>query len=240
MTQVNDNLVLVCGESSTGKTACLQHLENVLYLNCESGKKPSFRPKKFVQKTITDPYQVYEGFEWAETQPEIQTIVIDGLNYLMDMFESLHIIPATDGRKAWGDYAQFFRNLMQQYVAKSTKNVIFTAHTRTVYNESSLAMETKVPIKGALANTGIESFFSSIVTAKKVRVKDLEEYKNDLLNVTSRDKTLGLKYVFQTQITKDTIQERMRSPMGLFDDSETFIDNDITLVLQRLHEYYAE
>ena len=238
-TQVNDKLVLFCGESATGKSACLRNLRKVLYLNCESGKKLPFKPQQFLEKTITDPYQVYEGFQWAESQPEIETIVVDGLNYLMDMFESVHVLPSTNTMKAWGDYSQFFRNLMQQYVAKSSKNIIFTAHTRTIYNETSMAMETKVPVKGALANTGIESYFSCIVSAKRMKLKDLEAYSNDLLKITPREEALGFKYVFQTQITKDTVQERMRSPMGLFDDAETFIDNDAALVLKRLNEYYA-
>lgn len=128
---------------------------------------------------------------------------------------------------------------MQQYVAKSSKNIIFTAHTRTIYNETSMAMETKVPVKGALANTGIESYFSCIISAKRMKLKDLENYGSDLLNITQREDALGFKYVFQTQITKETVQERMRSPMGLFDDKETFIDNDAVLVLKRLNEYYA-
>jgi len=238
-TQVNDKLVLFCGESATGKSACLRNLRKVLYLNCESGKKLPFKPQQFLEKTITDPYQVYEGFQWAESQPEIETIVVDGLNYLMDMFESVHVLPSTNTMKAWGDYSQFFRNLMQQYVAKSSKNIIFTAHTRTIYNETSMAMETKVPVKGALANTGIESYFSCIVSAKRMKLKDLEAYPNDLLKITPREEALGFKYVFQTQITKDTVQERMRSPMGLFTDAETFIDNDAVLVLKRLNEYYA-
>ena len=237
--QVNDKLVLFCGESATGKSACLRNLRKVLYLNCESGKKLPFKPQQFLEKTITDPYQVYEGFQWAESQPEIETIVVDGLNYLMDMFESVHVLPSTNTMKAWGDYSQFFRNLMQQYVAKSSKNIIFTAHTRTIYNETSMAMETKVPVKGALANTGIESYFSCIVSAKRMKLKDLEAYPNDLLKITPREEALGFKYVFQTQITKDTVQERMRSPMGLFTDAETFIDNDAVLVLKRLNEYYA-
>lgn len=237
--QVNDKLVLFCGESATGKSACLRNLRKVLYLNCESGKKLPFKPQQFKEVVITDPYQVYEGFTWAETQPEIETIVIDGLNYLMDMFESVHVLPSTNTMKAWGDYSQFFRNLMQQYVAKSSKNIIFTAHTRTIYNETSMAMETKVPVKGALANTGIESYFSCIISAKRMKLKDLENYGSDLLNITQREDALGFKYVFQTQITKDTVQERMRSPMGLFDDKETFIDNDAVLVLKRLNEYYA-
>jgi len=237
--QVNDKLVLFCGESATGKSACLRNLRKVLYLNCESGKKLPFKPQQFKEVVITDPYQVYEGFTWAETQPEIETIVIDGLNYLMDMFESVHVLPSTNTMKAWGDYSQFFRNLMQQYVAKSSKNIIFTAHTRTIYNETSMAMETKVPVKGALANTGIESYFSCIISAKRMKLKDLENYGSDLLNITQREDVLGFKYVFQTQITKETVQERMRSPMGLFDDKETFIDNDAVLVLKRLNEYYA-
>jgi hypothetical protein len=237
--QVNDKLVLFCGESATGKSACLRNLRKVLYLNCESGKKLPFKPQQFKEVVITDPYQVYEGFTWAETQPEIETIVIDGLNYLMDMFESVHVLPSTNTMKAWGDYSQFFRNLMQQYVAKSSKNIIFTAHTRTIYNETSMAMETKVPVKGALANTGIESYFSCIISAKRMKLKDLENYGSDLLNITQREDALGFKYVFQTQITKETVQERMRSPMGLFDDKETFIDNDAVLVLKRLNEYYA-
>ncbi len=237
--QVNDKLVLFCGESATGKSACLRNLRKVLYLNCESGKKLVFKPQQFKEVVITDPYQVYEGFTWAEEQPEIETIVIDGLNYLMDMFESVHVLPSTNTMKAWGDYSQFFRNLMQQYVAKSSKNIIFTAHTRTIYNETSMAMETKVPVKGALANTGIESYFSCIIYAKRMKLKDLENYGSDLLKITPREERLGFKYVFQTQITKETVQERMRSPMGLFDDEETFIDNDAALVLKRLNEYYA-
>lgn len=240
MSTVNDQLLLVCGESSTGKSACLRNLSNVLYLNCEAGKKPPFKPKNFCQQVITNPLEVYTWFTWAEAQTEIHTIVIDGLNFLMDMYESLYVIPSTNTMKAWGDYAQFFKTLMQQYVANSTKNVIITAHTRSVYNESSLAMETKVPIKGSLANQGIEAYFSSIVSAKKVKIKDLEKYQNDLLAITPREIAVGYKHVFQTLVTADNVQERVRSPMGLFEDKETYIDNDVSNVLKKLSEFYAE
>lgn len=39
--QVNDNLILIGGESGAGKSACLMNLRNhegVLYLNCEAGE----------------------------------------------------------------------------------------------------------------------------------------------------------------------------------------------------------
>jgi len=38
---VNDMLVLICGDSASGKSASLENLENpegVMYLNCESGQ----------------------------------------------------------------------------------------------------------------------------------------------------------------------------------------------------------
>ena len=238
MTQVNDQLVLICGKSSSGKSTCLRNLENVLYLNCEAGKKLPFKPKRIKEVVITDPYQVYEAFDFAETKPEIQYIVIDGLNFLMDMFESIHVLGSANTMKGWGEYAQYFKNLMQQYVSKSTKNVIFTAHTKSDLNEAEMVMETKVPIKGALANQGIEAYFSTIVSTKKVKLKDLENFDNDLLNITDKEKALGFKYVFQTQITADTVNERMRSAMGLFSDTETYIDNDAKLLMGRLHEYY--
>lgn len=242
MTQtVNDHLVLISGESSTGKSASLMNLknpENWMYLNCESGKRLPFKSKvnKF---NITDPYQVYEAFTFAETKPDVEGIIVDSLTYMMDMFESVHVLPSTNTMQAWGQYAQFFKNLMQLYVARSTKNVIFTAHTLSELDEEIMGYRTKVPIKGALKNNGIESYFSVVISTKKMKLKDLESYASPLLNITEEEETLGYKHVFQTRLTKASVNERIRGPMGLFTPQETFIDNDVQLVMDRLHEYYA-
>lgn len=239
--QVNDHLVLVGGKSSCGKSASLMNLKNpegVLYLNCESGKRLPF-PAKFKQFTVTDPYQVYNAFDEAEAHPEVHSIVVDSQTYLMDMFESLHVLPSNDTQKAWGAFQQYFKNLMQIYVARSKKNVIFTAHTLDVLNEGEMVMETKVPVKGALKNNGIESFFSVVLAAKKMSLKALEAYENDFLTITPDDEMVGYKYVFQTRLTKDTVGERIRGPLGMWDVSETFIDNNMQLVMDKLHSYYG-
>lgn len=212
--------------------------EGVMYLNCEAGKKLPFKAK-FKQYTITDPLQVIEAFDASENMPEIHTIVVDSLTYLLDMYESIYVLPATNGMKAWGDFAQYFKNLMQQNVAKSTKNVVFTAHTMDTLNESEMLMETKVPVKGSLKNNGIESYFSIIITSKKVALKALKDYNSKLLTITPEEEALGFKYVFQSKITKETVNERLRGPLGLFSTKETFIDNNMQLVLDRLKEYYA-
>jgi len=239
--QINDNLICICGESASGKSQSLSGLRNpegVMYLNTEAGKKLPFK-NSFKTFNITDPFQVYEGFDEAEKMPEIHTIVIDSSTYLMDMFESIYVRPATDGRKAWGEFAHFWKDLLQIKVARSTKNVIVTAHTLSELNEQTHTMEVKIPVKGQLKNNGIESYFSCVIATKKSTVKALETYKSDLLSINEEEDEIGLKYVYQTRLTKQTVGERIRSPIELFSKDETFINNDIQAVLDRLHNYYS-
>jgi len=240
MSQINDHLVLLCGKSASGKSASLIGLKNpegVLYLNCESGKRLPFKAS-FTQKIVIEPLQVYEAFTWAESQPNIHTIVIDSLTYLLDMYESMYVLNSSNSMKSWGDFAQYFKVLMQQHVASSTKRVIFTAHTSDTINESEMTMETKVPVKGSLKNNGIESYFSIVIASKKVTLKSLKDYSSPLLTITPEEEALGFKYVYQVKITKETVNERLRGPLGLFNTKETYIDNNIQLVLDRLQDYY--
>ena len=142
--------------------------------------------------------------------------------------------------KAWGQYAQFMKNMMAQNVANSNKNIIFIAHTSDIFNESEMVNETMVKVKGSLMNTGVESYFSTVIGCKKVPLKNLEAYKSDLLSYNDEEKLLEYKYVYQTKLTKDTVNERIRSPMRMWDTQETFIDNNLQHILDRLHEYYDE
>lgn len=239
--QINDQLVLISGESASGKSACLRNLRNqekVMYLNCESGKRLPFR-NQFKNFTIVDPKQIYEAFDHARNNPDFEVIVIDTLTFLMDMYESQYVLHADNTMKAWGEYAQFFKVLMQEYVASSDKSVIFLAHTRSDLDEKSMTMQTCVPVKGSLKNNGIEAYFSTVVSTKKASLKDLESYSSDMLNISDQDEMLGYKHVFQTQLTKNTVGERIRSPMGMFSTNETFIDNDAQLLLDHLNQYYG-
>jgi len=245
MQDQNTQLLLIAGPSASGKSASLQNLrggERVLYLNTESGKQLPFS-NNFTRKTIKDPLHVYEAFEYAQETDAFDTIVIDSLTFLMDMYESVYVIGSDNTMKAWGDYQQFFKNLMQQYVASSKCSVIFTAHTRADLNEKTMNYETCVPVKGALKNNGLEAYFSTVVGTKRMTLKDLKDYidpkKNPLLNITDDDEMLGFKYVFQTRITKGTTGERIRSPMGMFSVAESFMDNDAQLLLDHLKDYYG-
>ena len=248
-TMQKDNLVLVMGESTTGKSMSLRNIpegRNVLYLNFESGKKLPFPNKaNFKEVVVMDPMQVFTLLDKIIADPDLQDkytdIVFDSANYMMDMFESLHVLTSNDTRSAWGHYAKFWRTLMQQYVPRVKANVIMLAHTLTTYDGEGRP-HTAVPIKGALKNQGIESWFSICIATKRVSLKELESYTdgNSLLNITPKEERLGFKYVFQTDLTRETVHERIRGPLDMWSEAETFIDNDITLVSDRLTSFYGE
>lgn len=238
----NDHLILVSGKSATGKSASLRDLKDhpgTIYLNCENGKKLPFK-NDFKTATIVDTSQIQQAFAQAETMPEVHTIIIDTLTYLMDLYESTKVLTAENTMQAWGNYAQFLKILMSQIVAKSTKNVVFLAHTSDVLNEAEMVNETIVKVKGSLMNQGVESFFTNVISSKKMPISKLPENlaKSALYNLTEEDEINGFKYVFQTRLTKETVNERIRAPMGMWALNETFIDNNLQNVIDRLHEYY--
>lgn len=235
--------MLICGYSSTGKSASLRNLRNQekwLYCSCEAGKQLPFR-NKFKAIKIDDPIHVLSIFDDAIAHPDAcNGIIIDSLTFLMDMYESQYVLTASDGRKAWSNYAQFFKTIMQDKVLRFGKPTLILAHTQDYIDESTLEVKTSVPIKGALKGVGVESFFSCIVATKRMNVNDLEQYKNDMLHIDPEEEALGVKYVYQTRHSKKTLGERIRSPMGMFSVKETYIDSDAQILLDHLKEYYGE
>lgn len=238
----NDQLVLIGGESTTGKSACLRNLKNpegVMYLNLETNKKLPFA-SRFKEYNVTNPLQVQEALTKAESMPHIHTIVVDSLTFMLDQWKSQYLHTAKDTQKAWANFAEFFKTLMLQGVARSSKNIVFTAHTLTVLNEQTMMMETKIPVQGSLKNNGIEAFFSTIVYTKVLPVEMLKKYENPHLTFSEDEEEIGLKHVFQTRLTKETVGDKIRSNMGMWSKSETYIDNDAQILLDRLTEYYGE
>lgn len=241
MSDTNDQLILICGYSGSGKSYSLKNIRNQdkwLYLNTEAGKKLPFK-NQFKNIRIVDPKEVLSYFDAAiAAGDKSEGIIIDSIDFLMNMFEAKYIKTAADTRKAWGNYQTFFEQIFQDKIIRYGKPVIIIAHVADSYDEKTLDTKTSIPVKGALKNISIEAYCSFLIYAEKMTLKDLENYKNDLLHITAKDEATGLKYCFQTQLTKTTLNKKIRGPDDLFTLDETYIDNDTQLVLDKLTEYY--
>lgn len=239
--EFNDQMILIGGISGAGKSASLRNIRNQkrwVYINCEAGKRLPFK-NDFINGRVNDPWQVYEYVDDAIDNPDkVDGIIIDTATFMMDMFESQYVLGTADTMKGWSNYAQFWKNLVQKKLVAFGKPVIIIAHVLEFYDESSMSMRRSVPIKGSLKNNGLEAYFSTVVEATKIPIKELADADPALLHISEDEEDLGFKYVFQTRLTKESIGTRIRSPMGMFTRKQTYMDNDAQLLLDHLHKFY--
>lgn len=234
----NKNIVLIVGEPSSGKSTSLMNMdtpERVAYLNADLKELP-FRTKFGKNVVIPDPAAIIPTIAAIEESPDLDSGIIDTITFLMNMYEKQYINTSTDAFP-WKHYANFYYDVIHA-IKSGTKNYAVLAHVKKIMNDDEMVMETVVPVKGAIKAIGVEADFTTIIATKKVAIKKLEGFENSLLNITDNEIEDGFKYVFQTRIDKDSIGEKMRSAIGLWERKEKYIDNNIGSVFTRLNEYY--
>lgn len=247
MENLNKYLICIYGEPASGKTTSLQGIKNQdkwLYICCEAGKEIPFK-HNFKTMSLTDPVSLLNVFDAVTANKEIEGVIIDTLDFCLNMYEDLYISKSTSSTfTAWNNYGIFFRELMQDKVVKFGRPVIILAHNSSVY-EDGKGYRSCISAKGNLKGN-VEAYFNTIIAAKQVSLDELQEYigKTPLLTINDYDEATGVKYVFQVINSKLTRGDRIRSPMGLFklnkkeNINETFIDNNIQIVIDRISEYY--
>ena len=236
----NKNIVLVMGPPNSGKSTSLMRMKNqdrMAYLNADLKALP-FADKFAVNVEISDATEILGYINEIETQPGIDGAVLDTLTFLMQMFERQVVNTAVDTMKAWGQYGNFYRELIHA-IKSGTKDYAILAHEATELNEQAMVMESKVPLKGAVGRLGAEADFTTILSCKQMAVSKLKGIENDLLHITPEEEEDGLKYVFCTRVTKEHLGQKMRSAVQLWNRNELYIDNDLEQVFTRLREYYG-
>lgn len=240
MTKANKNIVLVMGKPNTGKSTSLRNLKNqdtMVYLNTDLKALP-FADKFMMNVEVADALDVINYISEIENQPKVTGAILDTITFLMSMYERQYVISSADTQKAWGNYGNFYREFIHAIKA-GTKDYVIMAHEDSVFNEQAMQMETKIPIKGSVGRIGAEADFTTILSTKQMPIKKLEGIESDLLHISDEEREDGFKYVFCTRISKDSVGEKMRSAIGLWNRNELYIDNDIEQVFTRLREYYA-
>lgn len=238
----NKNVVLIMGKPNTGKSASLRNLpqESMVYLNADLKETP-FRDKFMASMELANAKDVLDFIGQIEGEESVTGAVLDTITFLMQMYERQYVAPfagTKTGQTAWGDYGNFYREFIHA-IKSGTKDYVILAHEDESLNEQAMCMESRVPIKGAVGKVGVEADFTTILRSMQVPISKLKGIENDLLTITPEEEEDGVKYVFQTRITKETAGSKMRSAMGLWKRNELFIDNDVNLVQKRLREFYS-
>lgn len=251
----NKNIVLVIGEPASGKSSSLRYLKNpeqIAYLNADLKAIPFNNPNGDFggEVDIEEAIDIFDYIDGIEEEASLTGGVLDTLTYLMDMYERQLVLNSSDTRAAWQNYGNYYKELIHR-IKTGTKNYAILAHVenqQVELTDGTFEIKTKVPIKGSVGRKGIEGDFTTIVSAKRLTIKALDKYlksceeekleKNELLTITGSERRKGFKYVFQTDVTVDTIGEPIRAPMGLWKEQELYIDNDIELVFQRLNDFF--
>lgn len=239
----NKNVIMIMGKPNTGKSTSLRNMdqESMIYLNADLKELP-FADRFMSSVEIADANDVLGFIQDIEAEESVTGAVLDTVTFLMQMFERQYVAPfagTKTGQSAWGDYGNFYRNFIHAIKAGS-KSYVIMAHEDESLNEQSAMMESRVPVKGAVGKVGVEADFTTILRSMQIPVKKLEGFENDLLHITDEEREDGVKYVFQTRITKESAGAKMRSAMGLWSRNELYIDNDVKQVFDRLNKFYGK
>ena len=240
MSDKNQHIVLIVGKYSNGKTRSLKDLKDpksVALFNCDRKATP-YKNNFALDLDINDPLDMLDYMDQCESNPDIKTIVIDTITYLMRTFKIRYIDESADSRSAWGDYQKFYNKLIDK-IKGGTKNYIVIAHVQDVQNEESGSTESQVVMQGQVGKQGISGDFTTVLEAVSKPVnKRLKGFENSLMKITPKEEAIGVKYLFLTIRMKGHLSSLARSADDLWEDDELYIDNDIQSVIDKLGNYY--
>lgn len=248
-------LILLSGESAAGKSMSLRNLRNpegVMYISTEVNKPLPFKDNFMKPKQpLTDPKSLLQWIPQIDAKPEIHTVVLDSLTFLMNMFETKYVLTKTtvtkngvvkDTLAGWSDYSEYFKTLFLDLIAKSPKNWIIISHNEKEQLPSG-QLSYKAIIKGSISKQTVESYFSLVFYARRIALEEVDKLNvppnPKYFKITPREQQFGTKHIIQCDITEEFANSKIRNPFGCFDESEVFFDNDIQLVMDKLNEYYG-
>ena len=253
--ETNNKLtILIEGVSGGGKTSSFQDIpadlqKNILFLNAE-GKELPFA-HDMCEFKITDPAKVIaavnriiEGTPFKHKSGEEihpKMLAIDSFTFLMDQFVALYVRPAEDTRGAWGEYANYIRTLMLDKVAKLRIPFVATTHILQSDDMENMEKVSRAAIQGGIGKgNGLESYFTTVVYAKQLRLKEVEPFlaEASMLTLSDEERFDEKKHVFVTRPARQHSGDRIKSPRGMFGTKDLYMDNSIPKLINHINNFY--
>ncbi len=236
----NKSMVAVVGGAGAGKSASLRKIPNQkqwLYVNAEVNKPLPFE-HEFKEVVVSTSKQAVTALKAAVGNDKCKGIIIDTFTAMLDMQE---MAGKKEGKKddkenkfaIWDKYRDYILTTFQDVVGICDKPLIVLCHTELGKDVKGRSV-VKIAVKGGMKDRGIESFFTNILYADCVDTEDLVGFENSHLTITPDEEEDELKYVLQTRKTGTGVGLNVRSTLGLWERKEAYIDNDITIFLNKM------
>lgn len=222
------NVVIILGPSGTGKSTSIKNLnpdETVIFNPVRSKKLPFKGCNKLYNKEkenfflINNYFKLNKGLEYINTKGNVKNIIIDDCIYVMrkEYFDRAK----EPGFNKFTDLAVHFQSVIETCEdLRPDLNVFLMLHSEQVQSDNAIAGY-KVSTVGKLLDQQYNPVeVVSMVLFSAVRFEDNKPI-----------------YGFYT----NAVMEKgavipAKSPEGMFD--EEFIPNDLSLVCQKMDEYY--
>lgn len=209
-------VILIMGESGSGKTTSLRNLppKQTLYLDADGkglswrGWRKQYNHAEKNYAAMQDPKDILCMMEKARDADRIKYIVIDTINGVMLESEMSRINEKGYGK--WSDLAGDVYDIVQMTnKMREDQTVIILGHSETITQDDGY-MFTRLKTNG-----------------RKLEKIVLESKFNIVLHAVQKEQT----YVLKTRGMNTTA----KTPMGMFDTDE--IENDIMIVLKAMEDY---
>lgn len=206
--------VLLMGRSGSGKSASLRNVTEDVFVVNVNGKPLPFRANPHIKQCALDEYLKIKQFLKAAYEKGIKAAVIDDAGYLMtNKFMAGHRQCKGNSQfDLYNEIADNFYSLIR-YVSDElpADMIVFVV----MHEEKNDMGESKPKTIGKLLDDKVcvEGMFTIVLHSLKLDGKYVFATSTDGLDVT-------------------------KSPIGMFE--QTYIDNDIQLVINSIRQYYKE
>ncbi len=150
---------------------------------------------------------------------DIKVIIIDSFTRLTEKLDNYLRRRAIKGYEKWDKYAEYIRNIFNVTSQYKNKYVIFTGLEDRNYDIDGMPSR-MAKVKGNDLKGAVESYFPIVLWAyfDKSAASQSEKYRF----LTSADGECQAK-----------------TPFGMFSEEEIFFPNDMSLVLDKVRDYYG-
>lgn len=175
---VNSVKALIMGESGVGKTKLAGTVPTPLILNAEGGllSLANENIDSVDITTVEDVMEVYTFLTESKDAKKYETIVLDSVSEIAEVYLNTLKKQYTDARQAYGQLATDMTEMIRAFRDIKNKHVYFISKAGKVENDIGVS-EVKPIMPGKNLTNGLPFFFDLVLGLKIGKLEDKSTYR---------------------------------------------------------------